>query len=603
MCRLKKILLVIFLILISKLAFAQNETFYNPLIQIQEEGEKLVKQMEKAYKRKRYKEVIEISKKISILFPLTAKENLMIAESYLRLGYPQKAIEYANRVLFLRKGTFEACEARLIQLESLIVLNQLKGIKKQIKNYLNSFCGERFGNQAKALLHYLGIKNQVNSKLLRDEVGKVVKARALYLLRNNKPEEARKNLFLYLNVYGNLEDASSLFFELAEVYFKNHQREKAKVLYKLIITQWEGSKEAFLSKFRLYQIAYEQILIKELVPKETIEALLSYISQIKTRYPKDKIAKEAHLLELEIYHQYKNYKLLRKSAKQFIEKYPKDAVIKKIYKYYCESISNIFKKTYEQKRFDKLFVLEEEDRKFLKKTNCGYPYYILGNVFLDYNFFSYASYEFIQAQELGVDKKIEPDLLLKLSLVAHETGEEQLFKKLFSLIISKYKKKLLKKDPFYLYLQTIYESYKDFNTAQNYLKLALNSNLPQFYKQELLKFFRDRALILKNYEKALEYTENPLFKAQPEDFILLLLSSFENNPQIFEKILKKAKKRFPENFRIKWIEAYYLEKHGKIKAADKIWQELKKGSQYSSKIAESYEKLKKLIEKTYNLAF
>jgi len=108
---------------------------------------------------------------------------------------------------------------------------------------------------------------------------------------------------------------------------------------------------------------------------------------------------------------------------------------------------------------------------------------------------------------------------------------------------------------------------------------------------------------LKKYNKALKYTNNPFFKAKAEDYIILLVETFYTDKPLFEKTLKIAKNKFPKNSKIKWLEAYYLERKGNIKASAKIWKDLTKGNSLENELAKSYEKMKNLVERTYQIVF
>jgi len=75
-----------------------------------------------------------------------------------------------------------------------------------------------------------------------------------------------------------------------------------------------------------------------------------------------------------------------------------------------------------------------------------------------------------------------------------------------------------------------------------------------------LRNFRNKALELNKIEKAIKYTKNKYFNPKSEDYILLLTKTFSKSKKLFEIILESAKRKYPENLEIKWLEAYYLEK-------------------------------------------
>ena len=586
------------------LAQSNNTQAYNPLFIIQEKNEKIVKKMERAYKWHQYEKVVELSKKISILYPLSAKDNLIVAESYLRLGYPKEAISYANKVISLRKNTFEACRARLIKIAALIVMGKTKGLKKRLNKILNSFCSAKFKEDILALMTLLGKREKVPADVLKNIVGVVIKAKGLYLLRKNKLRAAKHYIFLYLNVYGSLYEAPKLLFKLAEGYFKNHKKAEAKVLYELIITRWDGTKQALLSKFRLYEIAYQRIVIKQLVPKEMREDLISYIEEIKYRYPKEKITQEAWLLEIQIYRQYKEYKKLRECIKGFLRAYPHFKNIKQIYGYYCEAMSTLFNEYEGKKNYEMLFKLIKEDAPFLKMSSCGYPYYVLGSVLFNYDFYLHSAYELINAEEIGVPYQYLPDLLVKLDFLAFQTGEKEIFNLITERILKSPKLNAkLKSSGYWNFCQACYYLPKDLSKAENYLGLVLKSKLSRFYKWQLLHLFRDRGVTTKNYAKALEYTQNPLFNATSWDYLLLAVETFKKAPKLFPRVISAAIDSFPNSTELKWVEAYYLEKHGKFKEALRLWKALGKGKALENELAKEYEKIQKLTNRVYQTVY
>jgi len=52
-----------------------------------------------------------------------------------------------------------------------------------------------------------------------------------------------------------------------------------------------------------------------------------------------------------------------------------------------------------------------------------------------------------------------------------------------------------------------------------------------------------------------------------------------------------------------WLEVYYLEKKGNIKASAKIWKNLTKGNSLENELAKSYEKMKRSYRKNLSNSF
>ncbi|PMP97349.1 MAG: hypothetical protein C0169_03260, partial [Thermodesulfobacterium geofontis] len=437
--------------------------------------------------------------------------------------------------------------------------------------------------------------------LTKNVLGELYKLRGFYFIRKGELKKAEDDFFTFINVYGSYKEAPELIYQLAEAYFKKDE-ERAKIFYELIITNWDGTKEALFSKFRLYQIAYEKVLIKELLPEKTKQDLISFATLIKSKYPEEKIAEEASFIIVKVSFENKNYFLARKNAIEFLRTYERSSLIETVKTYYCESISSLFKEGLEKKNLSLIVKLEGEDKDLFKKTKCGEAYYTLGDIYLDYNFYTKASYCFIKAYELGGKKDFIPKVLLKLGLLALEDRDIDLFNQIF-IFLEKNRYGELKKDPYYFYLKAFYEAQKNLGSGEYYLNLAINSSLPEKFKEKLLKYFRDRALYLRQYYKALAYTNNPFFGAKADDYVLLLLETLFADKTVFEKTLEYAKEKFPDNLKIKWLEAYYLEKQGNIKASTEMWKDLTKGDSLESEIAKSYEKMRNIIERIHKAIF
>ncbi len=570
-------------------------------------AEEIVKEIETAYRKKQYEKVGELLKELPPLFSLTPEENLIVSESFLKAGYPEKAIEFSNKVISVKRGTHEACYANLIKIKALIVKNNLNKAKKELKNFLSSYCEESLKQQAKVLLYFIKAIPEkeltgINKNIIRKTLGEMYKIRGVYFIKKGKLKKAEDDFFTYINVYGTYREAPALLYKIAEAYFKRKEINRAKVYYELIITNWDGTKEALFSKFRLYEIAYERALIKTLLPEKTKQDLIAYATIIKTSYPQEKIAEEASFMIVKVYFEDKKYLSAKRNAISFLKTYEKSPFAEMVKKYYCKSMSILLKRYYQKKDLSFIVKLEKEDQELLKEYKCGRALYTLGNIYLDYNFYTKASCYFIDAYESGGNKDFISKVLLKLGFIALETGKKALFNDIFTYLEGIQNPKV-KKNPYYFYLKAYYEMQRDLKKGDLYLKLVLKSSLPEDLKEEILRDFRDRALSLKDYKRALEYTNNKFFKAKLEDYLLLLVDTFYNNKGMFEKVLKYAKEKFPKNSKIRWLEAYYLEREGDIKASARLWKTLTQGNSLENELARSYEKMIKLIEKSHQLVF
>lgn len=569
-------------------------------------AEETVQQIKNAYNQKLYEKVSELLKDLPPDFSLTPEENLIVSESLLRSGFPERAIEFSEKVISVKKGTQEACIANLIKSKAYIIRGDYKNVKNNLKDFLDSYCDENLKREAKVLLYFIKefpaeeIK-KIEKTLTKRILGELYRLRGFYFIKKGEFKKAEDDFFTFINVYGTYKEAPELIYQLAEAYLEKDE-EKAKTLYELIITNWDGTKEALFSKFRLYQIAYEKVLIKELLPEKTKQDLISFATLIRSKYPEEKIAEEANFMIIKVFFEDKDYLSVRKSAIEFLKTYEKSPLIETVKTYYCSGVSSLLKENLEKKNLHLVIKLEKEDKELFEKTKCGEAYYRLGEIYLDYNFYTKASYYFIKAYELGGKEDFISKVLLKLGLLALEDGNMDLFNDILN-ILEKGKYKELGKDPYYFYLKAFYEAQKNLSNGEYFLNFAINSSLPEKFKEKLLRYFRDRALYLREYSKALAYTNNPFFKAKADDFVLLLLETLHTDKTLFEKTLEYAKEKFPDNLKIKWLSAYYLEKQGNIKASTQIWKELTKGETLESEIAKSYEKMRDLIERTHQAVF
>lgn len=585
--------------------FPSNLTSNQTFLSFGKREEQILEEINKAYQQRNYERVALLAKRLSPLTSLRPEENLILAESFLLTGHFREAQQYAQRVISVKRGTLEACRAELIKHKVLILIGKGESVKSELKTFLDSYCDENQKKEAKVLLYHLKSIDQkdlseISPTLILKVIRELHKAQISGLLNQGKTEEARSKVFYYINVYGTPEEASELILKLAESYFSKGERERAKTLYELIITLWDQGKPGLISKFRLYQITYERTTLKELLPQKTKEDLLSFIAQVKARFPGEPIAEEATFLEIQVLKEIKNYRLARKSALEFIKNFSESSRLPKVRELYCEVMTELFKEGVDKQDFTTVLVLEGEDREFLKQTSCGEPYYVLGNSYLVYNFMREATLNFIKAFELGVKKETRPFLLLKSSFVALETEEYRVFDLLFRQLLSE---KPLPSDPLYWYLRAFFEGKEELERVEKYLPRVLESNLAPELKKNLLHFLFKQALIKQRFSKALNYMKNPNFNSSDKDFALILLETLGKNKSVFEEALILAKKAYPNDSTLSLIEAYYLEREGKLKSAENLWKKLTETHTHQGELARIYEKTKQLVEKAQDLVY
>ncbi len=618
--------------------------------------------MQTYYQKGDYEKVVEVYQQLPPFLPLNSEENLMIARSFLYMGEPQKAIKFADKILSLHLNTEVCCRARLVKIEALAIMGKTKKALQEIKALNKTFCAKAFQNEVKVILYYLG-KTEIKKlagrspEVVKSMLDEIYQVRIMYLLKQKNLNQALQEAFIWLNIYGNYKKGSGLLFKIADAFFKAGQIEKANTLYELIITEWESKKEATFAKFRLYQIAYQRIKIKELIPQQMIDDLLFYIRVLKKKYPQEKITQDAHFFEVKLFFQYKKWRKVKKVASEFLSRYPKSPYNKKVEKYYalanyyilrdfyqklpakdvakfvrskksfletsveyfvrhpkspyarkakvyyCKATYSILKNFYNKEALTKMLNLFKKKQIFLEKADCGNVFFFIGKIHWKYHFRLASTYYFIKAYEHKPPKKIMAKTLLYLGVIAIDEGEKNIATLLFSELEKNYGK-ILGNSPWYCYLKALFEVEKGNQDADIWLKRALNSELDLAYKEKLLKTFRNWALKRGEYEKALSYTLTKGFNPTPEDFILLLACSFSKDPVVFEKALKVAEKLYPKNFKIKWLGAYFYEKTGRIKQANQLWQEISSaGNEYENIVARNYEKFKKFLKEAQKLVF
>ncbi|MFN3567453.1 MAG: hypothetical protein ACK4UR_00890, partial [Caldimicrobium sp.] len=391
-------------------------------------------------------------------------------------------------------------------------------------------------------------------------------------------------------------------FQLAEANWERGEILQAKKYYQLIITEWDLSKEAFLSKFRLYQIAYERATIKELLPPKTIEDLLSFINQIKIKYKEEKIAEEASFLEVRIYYEKKDWEKARLKALDFISNYKDSIFLNKVKEIFCKASLFLVPEYFTKGKLPELQRIAKEDKGFFEKLECGDFYYALGDEFLKYNLTSIALYYFLQTYNMKLSPEVIGDYYLKLAYLSLEKKEMELATLLFNYI-KQIGSSEVKNKPEYFYIESYLVLKKDFNKGLQLLPKILNTNLSPYLKHKLIYTAYMEAIKLKKLNIAYNLLRNPFFEAKLEDYLILLTESFEKDHKIFEELLREAKKKFPKSNRLLFLEAYYLERKGELKASQEIWEKLNQEASLEGRLAKEFIKLQELAEKARQLVY
>ncbi len=560
--------------------------------------EEALKNLRKFYATKDYDKVIKEYERLGLFVRLDPEDFLRIAEAYFYRGYPEKAVDLAERAQSLRRGTFLFCEAAILKIKALLVLERNKEAESQLKELKGTFCEERVGNKLQVLETFL--KEKISE---REFLREFYEAKFNYLLLKGKVKEAEGVAYDFLNLTGQYSQGKNFFFKLAEAYFKQGEINKAKKYYQLIITEWDLTKEASISKFRLYQITYERAKIKELLPPKTIEDLLMYITQIKTKYSDDKeLVEEASFLEIKIQFDRKNWERTRELAKEFWKAYPQSKYFSDVKKFYCEASVSIVPQYFLTGRIKSLRDLAENESEYFRESSCGDFYYALGKEFFKYRLYGVSLDYFLSAYDLKMSPENEPDYYLKLTYLAQNYGEEEIFKLLWEKLNTKYGKKL-ENEPLYLYLHAKVVIKGNLEGALSIIQKIPEEKNSLPLKEELYYLAFLEALRENKFLKAYEILQLPYVEADSLDYVLILSETVEKSPDIFERVLKEALKKFPDNQEIKFLEAYYLERKGDLKKNKELLQWLATKRDYFSAFAKQQQKLLELTKRVQELVY
>lgn len=598
------ILLLFLLLWKAHFLFSQTSTDLKKYLDFQKLGipreDEVVKNLRKLYAVRDFAKVIEEYEKLGPFIKITPEDFLKIAEAYFYRGYPDKAIDLAERAQSLKRGTFLYCEASILKIKALLVLERNREVEKNLEELKGTFCEERVADKMQLLEKFLKYKFVDKEK---DFLKEFYEAKFNFFLLKGKLEEAENIAYEFLNLTGEYRRGKDFFFQLAEAYFKLEKIDKAKKYYQLIITEWDLTKEAFLSKFRLYQIAYERAKIKELLPPRTIEDLLMYITQIKTKYLDYKeLVEEASFLEVKVNFERKNWEKARELAKEFIKAYPQSKYLSEIKKFYCEASFLLVPQYFLSSRIKPLMEIANNEGEYLKKSACGDFYYALGREFFKYRLYGLSLNYLIDAYDLKLAPENEPDFYLKLTYLANFYGEEEIFKLLWEKLNTKYSTKV-KDDSLFLYLNAKVTMERDLG-----MSLAIINKIPdiedttslrrELYYMALLKAIKER-----RYLVAYDILKTSNYGADFGDYILILSATVDKAPDIFEKVLKEARNKFPDNAEIKFFEVYYFEKKGDLKRIKEIIEGLSNKRDYFSAFAQQQKKLEELTKRIQDIIY
>lgn len=221
---------------------------------------------------------------------------------------------------------------------------------------------------------------------------------------------------------------------------------------------------------------------------------------------------------------------------------------------------------------------------------------------MSYNLYTQALYYLLQAYNINLASENLWDYYLKIAFLALEDANEDVAQSLFNYLQKKAQPTLRDK-PEFLYLASYFTLKKDFNSGLKILTTFLESPMNTYFKKKILQYTFQRAVEKKNLNVAFNLLNKPYFEPSREDYLILLTESFEKDPKLFEEILKEAKKRFPKDDKILFLEAYHLERKGEIKKSEEVLATLHQTTDWEGKLVKEYERQKKLLEKARNLVY
>jgi hypothetical protein len=565
--------------------------------------EAVIQEIIDAYKAKDYDRIVILEKKLSKLAELKPEEMLILAEGLWLAGEADRAIDWAKRVASLRRETVDACRANFIVLSSLYLLEKTKEAKNLKEELKRGFCGEVLATEIPLLeFLYEGKEFEGEIEKVKKLISQVLYAQFNNLLKKGKLDQAEKTAYRYFALTGDYVQGGEFFFKLAEAYLAKGDRALVKSYYQLVISEWDLSRASFLSKFRLYQLAYERARGREPLPQRTYEDLLGYITQIKSKYGSLPIAEEASALEFEIYYDLKNWERARSSIKEFLSKYPESNRVQRVKELFCKVMVNLSKDLLEKKRLGAAQAVVTEDEELLQDTRCGDPFYLIGDVYFQNLAYLGSLGPFAKALLFGVNKDNKGELLLKLSFIAFQKGETALFQELFSQLERSYKREV-SDNPYYLYLKAYQISASDLKGALSLFEKVCFLALPSYLKIDLINHIYRQAIARGNLGLAYDILKHPAFNAKESDYVLLLSLSFNRDLRLFEAVFAEALKKYPDSPGILLISALYYEKKGNLKESAKAWQRLSQQNSELASLGQRQKKLEELFDKARGLVY
>lgn len=178
--------------------------------------EKLISEIDKAYRIKDYEKVVRIYQQFPPRARLSAEDLFKVADSLFQTGESERARDLGDRVASLRRGTVLACRAQLLKVKALYLEAKEREAQRLFQGLLGTFCEEELRDEIDALRYLIfGRKDLVvNSRVLKRTAEELSRARFGLYLRQGKLKEAERAIYDYLNLSGEYLFGRSLFLDL-----------------------------------------------------------------------------------------------------------------------------------------------------------------------------------------------------------------------------------------------------------------------------------------------------------------------------------------------------------------------------------------------------
>ncbi|MBX6423062.1 tetratricopeptide repeat protein [Thermosulfurimonas sp. F29] len=548
------------------------------------------------------KECVDILGPLSLSYELAPEDLLLLARAYLDVQNPGNALFYAHLAEKKARKPGVICEARVIAARAYLLNRIHQKALLMARKILKDSCSDETVALALEILLEAGVPVREVQKYLAQNPNlklyapKIFKYLGDKFLSQGRLPKAERFYFRYLNLSGREEEAPPILLKLAEAAFHRGEVRRARLYYKLLATVWPHRDEAQFAKFRLYHLTY--ILRKRLgLPTlEQRKALIPIINELRRKHPENPITEEAQSFEIELYLEDRKPRKAFETALDFVQRYPKSGHLARVYRLLCEAENLYLSELFAQKNFSAILSLDRRYQKFARKATCGAHFYWVGKVYEHFYLDIVKDAYFLQAFEWGVPDAYQPELYL--SLIEDALRERHLpeARDLLRTFVKKFP--FYAQHPRYRYLEASYwYSIGNYRRARGILADLFKQKVGSAsLRQRILQTYLSLALTTKDIDLALQIISAPGFKTTDDDFAFLVQLALENQDYLrAKKILKMARKKFPDSTTLKWLAGVYYEKTGRREALE-IWRALASENSTEGRLAKGILRSLELVE-------